>query len=150
MDIVLRSAAVYVVLLIVFRISGRRSFAQITTFDAVLLLIIGESTQQALLGDDFSVTNGMLVVVTLVVIDIALATAKAKVPRVERVVDGVPVVLVDRGRPMRERMRRVQVDEQDILESARRSHGLERFEEIRFAVLELGGEISIVPEPGAG
>lgn len=150
MDIVLRSAAVYVVLLIVFRISGRRSFAQITTFDAVLLLIIGESTQQALLGDDFSVTNGMLVVVSLVVIDIALATAKAKVPRVERLVDGVPVVLVDRGRPMRDRMRRVQVDEQDILEAARRSHGLERFDEIRFAVLELGGEISIVPEPGAG
>ena len=149
MDIVLRSAAVYVALLVVFRIAGRRSFAQITTFDVVLLLIIGEATQQALLGDDFSVTNGILVVVSLVVIDIGLATLKARVPFADRVIDGVPVVLVDQGRLRRDRMRRAQVDERDILEAARQTQGLERLDQVRFAVLELGGEISIVPEPNA-
>ena len=150
MDIVLRSAAIYLALLVVFRISGRRSLSQITTFDVVLLLIIGEATQQALLGDDFSVTNGVLVVTSLVVIDIALATVKAKVPLLARTIDGVPVVLVERGQPMRDRMRRSQVDEQDLLEAARLAHGLERFDQIRYAVLERSGEISIVPEPGAG
>jgi uncharacterized membrane protein YcaP (DUF421 family) len=149
MDIVLRSAAVYAALLVVFRIAGRRSFAQITTFDVVLLLIIGEATQQALLGDDFSVTNGILVVVSLVVIDIGLATLKARVPLADRVIDGVPVVLVDQGRLRRDRMRRAQVDERDILEAARQTQGLERLDQVRFAVLELGGEISIVPEPNA-
>jgi uncharacterized membrane protein YcaP (DUF421 family) len=149
MDIVLRSAAVYLALLVVFRIAGRRSFAQITTFDIVLLLIIGEATQQALLGDDFSVTNGVLVVVSLVVIDIGLATAKATFPFLQRTIEGVPVVLVEHGRPMRDRMRRSQVDEPDILEAARQTHGLERFDQIRYAVLERSGEISIVPESGA-
>jgi uncharacterized membrane protein YcaP (DUF421 family) len=150
MDIVLRSAAVYVALLVVFRIAGRRSFAQITTFDVVLLLIIGEATQQALLGDDFSVTNGVLVVVSLVAIDVGLATVKSKVPRLARAIDGEPVVLVERGRPMRDRMRRSQVDEHDILEAARSTHGLERLDQIRYAVLERGGEISVVPESSGG
>lgn len=146
MDIVLRSLAIYLVLLAVFRIAGRRSLAQITTFDVVLLLIIGEATQQALLGDDFSVTNGALVVVSLVVVDIALATVKSKVPLLERTIDGVPVVLVERGRPMADRMRRSQVDEHDVLEAARQTQGLERLDQIRYAVLERSGEISVVPE----
>jgi uncharacterized membrane protein YcaP (DUF421 family) len=150
MDIVLRSAAVYVALLVVFRIAGRRSFAQITTFDVVLLLIIGEATQQALLGDDFSTTNGVLVVVSLVALDIGLATVKSKLPRLARTIDGVPVVLVEQGQPMRDRMRRSQVDERDILEAARSAHGLERFDQIRYAVLERGGDISVIPESSGG
>jgi uncharacterized membrane protein YcaP (DUF421 family) len=150
MDIVLRSAAVYAALLVVFRIAGRRSFAQITTFDVVLLLIIGEATQQALLGDDFSVTNGVLVVVSLVALDVGLATFKSRFPRLARTIDGVPVVLVERGRPMRDRMRRSQVDEHDILEAARSAHGLERLDQIRYAVLERGGDISVVPESSGG
>jgi len=64
MDAVLRAGAIYLALLILFKLSGRRSLAQLTTFDFVLLLIIGEATQQALLGEDFSVTNMILVVAT--------------------------------------------------------------------------------------
>jgi uncharacterized membrane protein YcaP (DUF421 family) len=79
MDVILRGIAVYVFLLLVFRIAGRRTLSQITTFDFVLLLIIGEATQQALLGDDFSVTTGFLVVATLLVIDIGLSLLKGRV-----------------------------------------------------------------------
>jgi uncharacterized membrane protein YcaP (DUF421 family) len=146
MDAILRAVAIYFFLLVVFRISGRRTLAQITTFDFVLLLIIGEATQQGLLGEDFSVTNAFLVIAALLVIDIGLSLLKAHVPSVGKLLDGVPMVLVENGVPLRERMKRARVDEEDVLESARQSQGLERLEDIRFAVLEINGSISIIPK----
>ena len=78
MDSVLRASAVYFGLLIIMRLAGKRSLAQITTFDFVLLLIIGEATQNALLGQDFSMTNALIVIVTLVGIDIGLSLLKRR------------------------------------------------------------------------
>ena len=83
MDSVLRAAAMYVALMVLFKIAGRRSLAELTTFDFVLLLIIGEATQQALLGDDFSFTNAMLVIATLIVLDVGLSLAKRKAIAIE-------------------------------------------------------------------
>ena len=145
MDAVLRSAAVYAFVLVVFRISGRRTLAQMTPFDFVLLLIIGEATQQALLGDDFSVTNAFIVIASLVSIDIGLSLLKEHIPSLGKALDGVPTVLVEDGKPLRERMKMARVDEYDILEAARQSQGLERMDQIKYAVLEVGGSISIVP-----
>src|SRR5690606_14683535 len=76
MDAVLSGLIVYAFLLIVFRISGKRSLGQVTTFDFVLLLIVAETTQQALLGDDYSITNAFLLIVTLLAIDIGLSLIK--------------------------------------------------------------------------
>jgi len=75
MDSILRAAGMYVALMLLFRVAGRRSLADLTTFDFVLLLIIGEATQQALLGDDFSFTNATLVIATLIVLDVGLSLA---------------------------------------------------------------------------
>ncbi|HBP96090.1 MAG TPA: DUF421 domain-containing protein, partial [Pantoea agglomerans] len=69
METVLRAAAIYLVLMVVFKIAGRRTLLQMTSFDLILLLIISEATQQALLGDDFSVTGAALTIITLVAID---------------------------------------------------------------------------------
>lgn len=145
MDAVLRSLAVYVFVFVIFRISGRRTLAQVTTFDFVLLLIIGEATQQGLLGDDFSVTNAFLVVGTLVLADIAMSLLQQRFPHLGRFVEGLPVVLVDDGRAIEHHLRKTRVDESDILERARQSQGLERLEDVKFAVLERDGSISIVP-----
>jgi uncharacterized membrane protein YcaP (DUF421 family) len=145
METVLRAAAIYLVLLIVFRVAGNRSLAQITAFDFVLLLIIGEATQQGLLGNDFSVTNALLVIVTLVGLDIALSLWKQRAPRLEKVIDGMPLVILENGRLLRERMDKERVDEDDILTAAREIHGLERLDQIKYAVLERSGGISIIP-----
>jgi uncharacterized membrane protein YcaP (DUF421 family) len=150
MDSVLRSAAIYVVLLLVFRISGKRSLAQITTFDFVLLLVIGEATQQALLGDDFSVTTGVTVIVTLVLIDIGLSLAKRRSKLVDKLLDDVPLVILMDGEPLYKRMRKTRVSEDDILMAARELQGLERLNQIKYAVLERNGTISIIPKPGEG
>lgn len=146
MDMVLRAAAIYLFLMVIFRIAGRRTLLEITTFDFVLLLIIGEATQQGLLGDDFSVTNAFIIIAVLVAIDIALSLFKENVPAAGKYLDGVPMVLVEDGEPLRARMRKARVDEYDIMEAARRSQGLESMEQIKYAVLEVSGTISIIPK----
>jgi uncharacterized membrane protein YcaP (DUF421 family) len=93
MESVLRALAIYAMLLVVFRLVGKRALAQITTFDFVLVLVIAEATQQGLLGNDYSLTNAFLVIVTLVAADVWLSVLKQRVPAVEPWLDGVPVVL---------------------------------------------------------
>lgn len=145
MDSVLRALAIYVALTLLFRITGRRSLNQITTFDFVLLLVIGEATQQALLGDDFSVTNAILVIVTLLVTDIALAWIKTRRPGTARVLEGLPTLLVLDGKPLEERMAWSRISEEDVLQAAREGQGVMRMEDIRVAVLEPSGTISVIP-----
>lgn len=146
MGAVLRAVAVYVFLFILFRVAGKRSLAQITTFDFILLLIISEATQNAMIGDDYSLTNGFLVILTLVGIDIALSLWKQRSPQVEKLLDGVPLVIVEDGRPLKERMAKSRVDEDDVLTAALELQGLERMEQIKYAVLKRSGGISIIPK----
>ena len=145
MDSVLRAAAIYMVVLIVFRIAGRRTLSELTTFDFVLLLIIGEATQQALLGDDFSVTNAILVIVSLVSFDIALSMIKGRSQWFAKFVDGEPMIILEYGQVLEQRVKKSRIDENDILEAARHSQGLERLDQIKFAILEKDGKISIIP-----
>ncbi len=145
MDSVLRAAAIYLVVLVVFRLAGRRTLSELTTFDFVLLLIIGEATQQALLGDDFSIVNAMVVIVSLVVFDIALSLLKNKSRCLSKLIDGEPMIIVEHGQVLERRIRKARIDEGDILEAARHSQGLERIDQIKFAILEKDGKISIIP-----
>ena len=146
MESVLRGTAIYLVLLVILRLSGRRTLAQATPFDFVLLLIVAETTQQALLGDDFSVTNAVVLIVTLFTMDIAMSLLKKWSPWLARFMDGTPSVLVAKGVPDWEAMRRARVDLPEILSAARRAHGLRRLDDIDFAVLERSGGISIIPK----
>lgn len=146
METVIRGAVVYLVLLIVFRISGKRSLAQVTTFDFILLLIIAETIQQALLGGDDSLTNAFLLVLTLVGLDIALSLIKGQSQTLEKLLDDVPLVLVEDGKPLQERLKKSRVDESDILSSARMNQGLESMDQIKYAVLERSGGISVIPK----
>lgn len=146
MESVFRGAVVYLVLLVLFRITGKRSLAQVTTFDFVLLLIVSEAIQQALIGTDNSMTNAFLLVLTLLGLDIGLSLLKQRSPALDKLVDDVPIVLVEDGKPLRERLEKARVDETDILQSARQLQGLERMDQIKYAVLERSGGISIVPK----
>ncbi len=147
MDSIIRPLAVYLFLLVLFRVGGKRTLTHMTAFDVILLIIVGEAAQQALLDGDGSMTNGFLVMLTLVGLDILFSWVKQRSPRLERLLDGTPVIIVEHGRPLTERMSKSRVDENDVLTAARQSHGLERMEQIKYAVLERGGDISIVPLP---
>ena len=105
MEMVFRALAIYLILLVVFKIAGRRALLQMTSFDLILLLIISEATQQALLGNDFSLTGAMITIVTLVTIDILFGFIKKKVGGAESVLDGSPVILLDHGIPLLDKMK---------------------------------------------
>jgi uncharacterized membrane protein YcaP (DUF421 family) len=150
MESVIRAAAIYGILLLVFRLTGNRSLGQITTFDFILLLIISEAIQNGMVGNDYSVTNAFVLILTLLMIDIGLSLVKSKLPILEKWLEGVPVVIVEHGRPLIDRMRASRVDVSDILTAARKLHGLERMDQIKYAVLERSGEISIIPELEGG
>ncbi len=150
MESVLRGVGIYLVLLVVMRLSGRRSLAQMTPFDLVLLLIIAETTQQALLGDDFSLINSFVLIVTLFITDIALNAVKQRAPRLARWMDGAPTVLISSTGPDWHALRKSRVSVEEILEVAREQQGLERLDQIKFAILESGGKISIIPNEKKG
>ena len=145
MDAVLRAGLIYLFLFVVMRISGKRTLAQVTPFDFVLLLIIGEATQQGLIGNDFSTTKALLLIVTLVGIDIGISLLKGVWPRFAIAVEGAPMVLIKDGEPVDDRLKRSRLDVDDVLESARSTQGLERLDQIKYAVLERDGSISVIP-----
>jgi uncharacterized membrane protein YcaP (DUF421 family) len=137
---------VYVILLVLFRIAGKRSLAEITSFDLVLLLIISEATQQAMIDNDNSMTNSLLLVSTLIGMNILLSVVTKRWKSFDKLVEDVPLVILKNGEPIRERMRKERVDEDDIMEAARASEGLERLDQIKYAILERTGHITIVPK----
>ena len=145
MDSVLRSVAVYLFVLVVFRISGKRSLSQITTFDFILLLIIGEATQQALLNNDFSIVNACVVIATLITLDVVLSWLENHLPVFGRVVSGLPVVVLEHGKLLEGPAKREGVTLTEILAAGRDKHGLERLEQFKYAILERHGGISVVP-----
>jgi len=145
MDAVLRAVLIYAALLLLFRIMGKRSLSQATTFDFVLLLVVGEATQQALLGDDFSLTMAVTVIATLMGLDRFADYIGYRFPKVDRILESASVLLVDDGKLMKDRMGKAHIDEEEILTFARQAHGLESMDQVKYAVLEKDGGITIVP-----
>ena len=145
MDSVIRVVVIYVFLLVVFRLSGKRTLAEADTFDLLTLLIISETTQQAMVDHDHSITNAVILITTLTGMTVLMAALSRRFPSFGKLVDDVPEIIVENGKPLTERMKRSRLDEHDVLEAARELQGLERLDQIKYAVLEKSGEISIVP-----
>jgi uncharacterized membrane protein YcaP (DUF421 family) len=146
MESVLRGAATYLFVWLIFRVTGKRTLAQITTFDAVLLLIISETTQAALIDDDNSFTNSVLLILSMLGLDVLFSCIKQKYPAVEKVMDGVPILVVNRGELVRHAMEKERIDEADILHAARDKQGLASLDDVEYAILEQTGEITIIPK----
>jgi uncharacterized membrane protein YcaP (DUF421 family) len=144
MEPILRTIAIYVFLLVLFRLAGKRTIAETDTFDFVIILIISEATQQALVGEDFSLTTSLLVITTLIGCGVLLAYLKQRSKRLQTLMDGLPTVLVHEGRLLKERMDRLRIDEEDLLEAAQ-AKGIARLEQIDYAILQRNGNIAIIP-----
>jgi uncharacterized membrane protein YcaP (DUF421 family) len=145
MESITRALVVYLFLFLVFRLSGKRTLSQATPFELVLLLIISETTQQAMVDGDYSVINCAVLILTLVLMDILLSFVKQWLPAFDPILDGTAVILLKEGELQQTRMNRERVDAQDILEAARQQLGLERLDQIKLAVLERNGQISVIP-----
>jgi len=142
---VLRPVLVYLFLIVGFRLAGKRELAQLNPFDLVVLLTISNTVQNAIIGNDNSLFGGLLGAATLLVVNWLVVRWTFNHPRVERLVEGTPTVLVDRGVVHPEALARelVTVDE---LRSAARRHGLLSLDDAERVVLETGGTLTFVPK----
>ena len=145
MESVIRGVAIYVFLWLIFRISGKRTLAQTSPFELVLLLIISEVTNQAMVDSDHSITNAFLLIVTLVGMSVLLSVIKHYSPTATRWLEGMPLPLVKDASLLQENMDKARVDKDEILMAARYTQGVERLEDVKEATLENDGEISVVP-----
>lgn len=146
MESVLRAGAVYLIVLVLLRFTGRRTMSQMTAFDFVLLLIISETTQGAMTDGDNSLTSAFLLIATFVMLDVGASLWKRRSTAFSDVVDGLPMVVVADGKPLCDRLHRSRIDEDEVMTAARQTQGLERMEQIKYAVLEPNGEISVIPK----
>ena len=143
--VVLRTVVVYAVLLTALRlISGKRELGQMTLFDLVVLLIIANAVQNAMVGTDSSLNGGLLAAVTLLVLDRAAGALGVRSRLAHRLLVGSPTLLVHDGQLVPVNMRREGVAEEDVLQ-ALREHGIEDLADVQAAVLEVDGTISVVP-----
>jgi len=145
MENVLRAAIMYVFLFIIFKISGRKTLLEMTIFDFILVLIISEATQQALLGEDFSIMGAMITIGTLIFIDKILGFLENKIPALNLWLNGSPIILIENGKILDQRLRKCSLSEDEIMMVARQQEGIVNLHDIKFAILEKNGKISIIP-----
>jgi uncharacterized membrane protein YcaP (DUF421 family) len=146
-NIALRTFAVYLAVLVGLRLSGKREIGQMTIFDLVVLLLLANAVQNAMVGPDNSLAGGIVAAIVLLGLNMALSQARLRWPLLRRLIEGTPTVLVLHGEAIGEHLRREGID-QETLEAALREHGLSDITEVEMAVLEIDGSISVVPAGG--
>jgi uncharacterized membrane protein YcaP (DUF421 family) len=144
MDLVLRAATIFVFIFILTRLIGRRELASLEPFDLILLVVIGDLVQQAVTQDDYSVTGGILVISTFALLTVAVSYISFRFRPMRRVLEGEPIVLLENGRPIERNLKRERLTVEELAEAAR-GNQIESLEDVRLAVLETSGEISIIP-----
>ena len=146
-ELVLRSLAVYAVFLVALRVSGKRELGQFTIFDLAAVLLAANALQPAITGPDASLPGAAIIVVTLFLANRAVAVARRRSALVRRFLDVPPTTIARDGAWIHAALDREELDDEDLA-AALREHGLETVEQVKLAVLEHDGSISIVQRDG--
>jgi uncharacterized membrane protein YcaP (DUF421 family) len=147
MGAVFRAIFGYCFLVLMVRVVGRRPGKQLTPFEFVLIFFMGGVTLTPMIGDDRSLTNALLTIATIALTHFVLSWLKQVSPAFGRVIDGTPLMLLQKGRWQTEIMNKMAIQDNDVMATAR-DEGIKSLEEIDYAVLERNGEISIIPSEG--
>lgn len=142
-EFVLRAVIVYVVVLLMVRVAGKRTLGQFTPFDMLLLVLLGNAVQNALLGQDTSLGGGLLLAATLIALNYFVGWITTRSPVAERVIEGEPVVLARHGHVLQKVLRRELVSKADFAK-AMRDAGCDEVDEVDLALLETNGHITII------
>jgi uncharacterized membrane protein YcaP (DUF421 family) len=149
MDLVLRATVVFFAIFLVTRVIGRRELSTMEPFDLILLVVTGDLMQQAVTQSDYSLTGGLTVLATMALLTVALSYISFKVPKLRPVLDGEPLVLVQDGEIIERNLRRERITVGELLAEARQQQ-VASVDQIRFAVLETNGRISVIPNKDSG
>lgn len=144
METVIRITLIYLIILVGLRLLGKREFSQLTPLKLVTLMLIPEIVSQSMIGEDFSVTNGVIGITTVFSLVFLTSLLQHRFQTVERMIEGKPSLLVERGKLMTENLNKERISPGEVFGEMHKS-GLERLSQEKWAILETDGKISIVP-----
>ena len=145
METVVRITIIYLVILVGLRLLGKRELSQLTPLELVTLMLIPEIVSQSMIGEDFSVTNGVIGLTTVFSLVFLTSLLKHNSQPVERLIEGTPSLLVERGKFVEANLNKERITPGEVFGEMHKS-GLEQLSEVKWAILETDGNISIVPE----
>jgi uncharacterized membrane protein YcaP (DUF421 family) len=143
MDIVLRAAVVFVLILVVTRVVGRRELSSLEPYDVILLVVIGDLVQQGVTQSDYSLTGSTLAILTITVLTVVTSYVGFRFRRARPVLEGEPIVLIERGRLIEPNLRRERLTVDELTAEARQQQ-IASLDEVEWAVLETNGKISFL------
>lgn len=143
-EIVARTAIVYAAVLGGLRLAGKRELGQMSPFDLVVVLLVANAVQNAMVGPDSSVTGGLLAAGLLVALDYVLSVLRDHIPWLRKTIEGDPTLLIHDGVYIEANMQREHVDREEVM-MALREHGIDDSSKVHLAVLETDGSVSVVP-----
>jgi uncharacterized membrane protein YcaP (DUF421 family) len=147
MDLVLRTIVAFFLIFLVTRVIGRRELGTLEPFDLILLVVLGDLVQQGVTQSDYSLTGLSIVLLTMSFLIVLLSYLSFRLPMLRPLLDGEPIVLVDDGRVIERNLRRERLSEDDLAEALRQQQ-VASVSDVRWAVLETSGQISVIPKQG--
>jgi len=143
MDIALRAIALYVFVVFVMRMIGRRELSTLTPFDLVLLIVLGDAIQQGLTQDDYSVTGAVVTVSALAIMQVTTSYISYRVKPFRKILKGEPIILIEGGKLLNQNLRRERITADDVAEEMR-TQQIAAFDQVQWAILESNGTISFI------
>ena len=143
MDIALRAIALYVFVVFIMRIIGRREISTLTPFDLVLLIVLGDAIQQGLTQDDYSITGALVAVSTLAIMQVITSYISYRVKPFRKILKGEPIILIEDGKLLNQNLRRERITADDVAEEMR-AQQIATFDQVQWAILESNGTISFI------
>jgi len=146
---VLRSVVLFVFLFFVMRMLGKKTLAEMSPFEMVMVIVMGDLSQQAVTQEDMSITGAMLAIATMMLLVVGLSYVSYRWPATRKVITGLPVVIIRDGRVVSEALRHEMLSMDDLFDAAR-ERGIPRLEAIRLGVLEPDGKFSFISDEESG
>src|SRR4051812_1662923 len=145
MDVALRALFLYAFVIFVMRVIGRRELSSLSAVDLVLLIVLGDSIQQGLTQDDYSVTGAVIAVGTIAVLQVIVSYSSFRFRWARSFLNGDPIVLVQDGEVIKRNLKRERITHEELAEQAR-GQQIAKLEDVQWAVFEPSGSISFIPK----
>jgi uncharacterized membrane protein YcaP (DUF421 family) len=145
LEIAGRSVAVYGAVIIAFRLAGKKHVAELSLIDFILILLVSDAVQSAMVGENTTIAGGIVAAVSLIAMNVVLTKLIVKSKKIAKVIEGEPVLLVRNGKFLRKNLADQSLREEEVYE-AMHENGIAKVSDVAMAILETDGSISIIPK----
>jgi uncharacterized membrane protein YcaP (DUF421 family) len=145
MDIALRAIFVFFLIFLLTRVIGRRELSSLEPFDLILLVVLGDTVQQGLTQDDYSLTGATIAISVIASLQVIVSYMNFRFPRLRPLLNGEPIILVENGNLIEANAKRERLTKEDVMEAAREQQ-IESLDKVRWGVLETSGNISFIEQ----